>query len=402
MVSGLAAFFVALGVGTAPVPEPIQMAEPVSVQAEDHSARRMGLEGEMMNYDESASRAHFNPFDDSTAVPMPRFGAQRSSSGQPLNEEATRLKAELQMAVKSGGMNPVRYASILKEIDGLATRGLDANTLGALRSALAQLSVGGQDAATKKEIVQQPPQESPESRVDTRPFWEFDPSKPELGWYWAREGEPPACPPEPLVLPAPVDLNLVTAILYPGQVRGDGPKDFKPHGGFTLKPEGIAVELRAPMDGYLTSVAKFTDEFGLHYGLGFVHPCGILWGGGHFGKLPPDIETAIEKIPLKGYKDSPTEQLIPPYFVKKGQVIVTGLQEKANPERPGFDWGVADYRQPNAASKDSRFRELYGSAPWNTYYGVCWLDHLPPEQESIVRSFPGGDGKQGKNSEYCK
>jgi|GEM_PF-2759338 len=336
-----------------------------------------------------------NPFDTQA---RDGWNPDASQSTKP-SDEAAKLKIELEYALKSGGISPTRHESMTRQLDDLARRGLDTATLSTLRSMLAKIETGGTKPAPpppppQAKELQQPPQE-------TRPYWEYDPSKTSAWYYWAREGTPPACP-DPLVLPAPVDLNLVTAILYPGQVRGDGPKDFKPHGGFILKPEGKKVDLRAPMDGYLTSVAKFTDEFGLHYGLTFQHPCGIQFGGGHFGVLPPDIQAVVDKIPLKAYGDSRNEQVIPPYFVKKGQVVVTGLQEKAHPERPGFDWGVSDLRQTNQASQDPQFRELYGYAPWNTYYGVCWFDLLPQEEETRVRSFPGGDGKEGKNSEYCK
>lgn len=308
-----------------------------------------------------------------------------------------KLRAEMEMGLKSGGVHPTRFASMKREIDEFAARGFD---VAALRALLGKFVVGGIEKPKPPVQTATPPQPKETARVETKPFWEYDPSKPELGWYWAREGTPPACP-EPLVMESPIDVHLPTAILYPGQIRGDGPKDFKPHGGFMLKP-GSPIEIKAPMDGYLVSVAKFTDEFGYHVGLAFQHPCGILFGGGHWGALPPDIQAVVDKIPLKGFKESQNEPVMPPYFVKKGQVIVTGLQEKAHPERPGFDWGVADYRQRNAASNDPRFRELYGSAPWNTYYGVCWLDLLPPDQQAILKSLPGGDGKQGKNSEYCK
>ena len=311
-------------------------------------------------------------------------------------QTASALRSELEMAVKSGGIHPLRFNDIELEINTLAATGADVSEL---RTLLSKLSVG--EGSTPKPPPPPPQKPAEVVRTETKPYWEYNPSKTENWHYWAREGSPPACA-EPIVLASPVDLSLVTAILYPGQVRGDGPKDFKPHGGFILKAGITSVELRAPMDGYLTSVAKFTDDFGLHYGLTFQNPCGIQFGGGHFGALPPDIAAVVDKMPLKGYGESRTEPILPPYFVKKGQVIVTGLQEKANPERPGFDWGVADLRETNASSKDPRFRSLYGYAPWNTYYGVCWLDLLPPEQESIVRSFPGGDYKEGKNSEYCK
>lgn len=325
-------------------------------------------------------------------------------SARPTNSsvsgDAEKLQTELQAAVKSGGVNPERYDAIVGEVRELQRRGVDYQTLEAIQSLLQQLAVGGSEPSAQiaKNSPQPAPQKAPS--VDTRPFWEYDPSKPEKGWYWVRGGEPPACS-EPLVIESPVEAGLATGILYPGQVRGDGPEDFKPHGGFTLKPNST-IELRAPMDGYLTNVARFTDEFGYHVGLTFQNPCGIQFGGGHWGSLPPDIQAVVDKVLIKGYGESRTEPIIPPYFVKKGQIIVTGLQEKANPERPGFDWGVTDYRQQNAASKDQRFRELYGYAPWNTYYGVCWLDLLPPEQKEVLKSLPGVDGKQGKNSEYCK
>lgn len=329
---------------------------------------------------------------------LPTPGLNYESTGhtpsRPPIPEA--LRSELEMATKSGGVNPSRFNSMLSEIEALAESGVD---VAELRAMLGKVAVGG--ATAQKAPAPPPPPPAEEEHAETRPFWEYDPSRTADWHYWAREGAPPACP-EPLVLPSPVDLSLVASILYPGQVRGDGPEDFKPHGGFILKAGNTSVALRAPMDGYLTAVAKFTDEFGLHYGLTFQHPCGIQFGGGHFGVLPPDIQAVVDTIPLKGFGESRTESVISAYFVKKGQVIVTGLQEKVNRERPGFDWGVADLRSTNAASADPRFRSLYGYAPWNTYYGVCWFDLLPPEQETIVRSFPGGDYREGKNSEYCK
>ena len=364
--------------------------------------------GGAMMYTENQERTTLSPDKDQRTEQSPEKApvadAQPASGGNFATSEpssrttpsASTLRSELAMAIKSGGIHPSRLNDIEREIDALAATGADVSELRAL---LGKLSVG--DSSAQNPPPPPPQQPVTTERAETKPFWEYNPSRTANWHYWAHAGTPPACS-EPIVLPAPVDLTLVTAILYPGQVRGDGPKDFKPHGGFILKAGNLSVELRAPMDGYLTSAAKFTDPFGLHYALTFQNPCGIQFGGGHFGVLPPDIAAVVDKVPLKGYGESRTEPIFPPYFVKKGQVIVTGLQEKANPERPGFDWGVADLRETNASSKDPRFQSLYGYAPWNTYYGVCWLDLLPPEQESVVRSFPGGDYREGKNSEYCK
>ena len=325
------------------------------------------------------------------------------ASRDPVNRTAVsayssvgRLRSELEMALKSGGISPARSDSMEREINELAAIGADVSVLRAL---LRELSVGGSGSTQNSSQSSAPKPEQQEERVETRPFWHFDMQKQKH--VWAREGEPPPCP-EPFILESPVDLSLVSAILYPGQIRGDGAKDFKPHGGFHLKPGNSKVELRSPMDGYITTAAKFTDEFGLHITFSIQHPCGIQFGGGHFGEVPPKIAAALEKVPMKGFMESQTQPVAPPLFIEKGEVIVTGLQEKANTERPGFDWGVMDFRHENEASKSASFIEVYGEKFWNTFYGVCWFDLLPPEQEAIVRSFPGGDGKQGKNSEYCK
>lgn len=322
------------------------------------------------------------------------LGAEQNPSSA--GDAAAKLEAELTIALKAGGISPSRFASLQKEIDALMQSGLDVSELRAL---LAGLSVGGSKTAKPPAAPPAPPK-SMEERIETRPFWEHDPSKPEKGWYWARDGEPPVCD-DPVVIESPVDPSLVQAILYPGQVRGDGPKDFKPHGGFILKAGNKSVELRAPMDGYLTAAMKVTDAHGLNIGLTFTTPCGLVFGGGHYGVVPPDLQKVLEVVPLRVFPESQTTQIIPPYPVHKGQVIVTALQTGAPEDRPGFDWGVADYRQRNAASKDPRFQSLYGYAPWNTYYGICWLDWLPSDQQSILKALPGGDGKEGKNSEYC-
>ncbi|MBI2064839.1 MAG: hypothetical protein HYT62_02155 [Candidatus Yanofskybacteria bacterium] len=322
-------------------------------------------------------------------------------------EILSNLERDVNAGIQYGGINPELYDQIDFELAKIESQGFQPERTAVLRIKMDQLNVGGRSKptpvpskapaqattqASTKVVVK--PSPVPQERYEGRPFWVFKYGK----WVWEREGTPPLCP--ELILPLPIDINLITGILYPGQVRGDGPEDFKSHGGFQLKPVS-KIEIKAPMDGYLTSVAKFTDEFGLHYSLIFQHPCGIQFWGGHWGALPPDIQVIMDKVPMKNYGDSRTED-VAPYFVKKGQVIVTGLQEKGNSERPGFDWGVADLRQENEASKDSGFRDLYGDYPGKNYYGVCWLDLLPPEEKSIIKGLPGVDMKSGKYSEYCK
>ena len=57
--------------------------------------------------------------------------------------------------------------------------------------------------------------------------------------------------PEKLLFDTPVDLNLVTSILYPGQIRANY---FKPHGGFRfdgLGDNNNKITVKIPIDSFL-------------------------------------------------------------------------------------------------------------------------------------------------------
>jgi hypothetical protein len=217
--------------------------------------------------------------------------------------------------------------------------------------------------------------------------WNYD--RDEFRW-WASE-KPPACP-EPLVLQAPVDLDLVTSILYPGQMRGG---DFKPHGGFRTDGTDGPVEVTAPLEGYVWRVAKFNDSAGIHYMFDIQHPCGIMYRLGHLSAVPPKLEKIFDGFPQRDFGDSRTEQ-VEPVFIGLGEVIVTDTQEGT-----GFDWGVYDLRRENDAASDPAFREAHEDEAEQAFHALCWLDYLPADQQAIVKSLPGADGVSGKNSDYC-
>lgn len=306
------------------------------------------------------------------------------------NSSYETLKRELEWAVSSGSeISPGTRADIEAKIAKLEKEGLRGDSIDLLKGLLSQLTVGGTVTATPNQNYGEPDPTKPPIIP-----WETD----AVTWvYWQGKHTPrktpPPCP-NPLTIQLPVESSLVESVLYPGQVRSG---DFKPHGGLILKvAPGASVEIRAPMDGYLTSVAKFTDEFGLHYNPNFQHSCGIAFGFGHLGAVSPKIQAAFDTVPQKPYKDSRTE-IVEPIFVKHGEVVGTALQERGR----GFDFGVSDFRQENKASKRADFREKYSESPWADFYGVCWFDLLPPEVETAVRALPAGDMYQGSNSEYC-
>lgn len=236
------------------------------------------------------------------------------------------------------------------------------------------------------------------------PGEEQDPetSPPVVRWFfvdgiWKYNGNPPPCP-EPLVLQTPVDLAQVTAILYPGQYRGDY---YKPHGGFRLDgTPNDKVTVRAPMGGYVLQGSRTIDDGEMQYSFDFVNECGIMHRFGHLLILTPKFAEIAETFPLR-VEDTRTTMVNTLIYVSAGEEIATGVGF-AKTNNVGFDWGVYDLRHENEASKNPEWLQEHGD-PGDAFrrYALCWFDLLPPEDATKVRELPGADWKSGKTSDYC-
>ena len=221
--------------------------------------------------------------------------------------------------------------------------------------------------------------------------------------------------PSPFIFKMPVDMSLVTSILYPGQVRGG---NYKAHGGFRFdgsKPNEISVY--APYDAKVIAGAKYPVNGEIQYTFDFEHPCGIRYRFGHLLTLAPKFQALAKKFPLPKTLDSRTTQVNPPIEVKQGEVIATavGLTTGGPETLGGFntfvDWGVYDHRTRNEASQRSSWSTLHSSedSSWNTYhnsetliYAVCWFDWISLEDKAKVLALPSSDDSSGKQSDYCK
>jgi len=221
--------------------------------------------------------------------------------------------------------------------------------------------------------------------------------------------------PDPFIFKMPIDLNKVTSILYPGQIRGG---NYKAHGGFRFdgyKPDEITVT--APYDARIIAGARYPVNGEVQYTFDFEHPCGVRYRFGHLLKLTPKFMEIAEKFPLPKGLDSRTTQVDPPVEVKEGEVIATAVGlTTGGPEVLGgyntfVDWGVYDYRQQNEASKDPSWASAHSSEDpeWQKYYNseinkyaVCWFNWLSQEDKEKVLSLPSSDGQSGKTSDFCK
>lgn len=210
--------------------------------------------------------------------------------------------------------------------------------------------------------------------------------------------ERPACP-NPFIFELPIDIDLATSVLYPGQERGG---DYKAHGGFRFdNSDPNEITVTAPYDAYLILGGRYTVDGEIQYTFDFEHPCGIRYRLGHLLKLSDKFQKIAEEFPLLD-GDSRTTGVYPYVEVKQGEVIATavGFESYQGSINTFMDWGVYDYRQKNEASKDPTWLAEH---PYDTYYyGVCWFDWISNEDRTKVLTLPSSDSVSGKNSDYCK
>lgn len=209
--------------------------------------------------------------------------------------------------------------------------------------------------------------------------------------------------PSPFVFRMPIDMLKATSILYPGQKRGG---NYKAHGGFRFdasRPDEISVT--APYDAEVIAGARYPVNGELQYTFDFAHPCGIRYRFGHLLTLAPKFQSIADKFPLPEGLDSRTTEVYPGVSVKQGEIIATavGLTRGGPAELGGqntfVDWGVYDYRQKNAASKNPAWLAQHPHEI--EQYAVCWFEWISPKDKANVLALPSSDGQSGKTSDYC-
>src|SRR3990167_2624559 len=197
--------------------------------------------------------------------------------------------------------------------------------------------------------------------------------------------------PDPLSLQTPVDLDKVTAILYPGQERGG---NFKAHGGFRFdNAKDNNIEVKAVMDSELQDAGRYLEQGEIQYLFDFVTSCGIRYRFDHLLTLSPKFTEMAEKLPQPKEGDSRTTH-IDPIGVKAGEVIATAVGFKNNGHDESsinvfVDFGVYDLRGKSMFQNPQSF-------------AVCWFNLLSESDEKIVRSLPSGSSESGTKSTLCK
>lgn len=215
------------------------------------------------------------------------------------------------------------------------------------------------------------------------------------GWS-ATGGEAPDCGTGP-EFEMPVDIDKVTAVLYPGQKRGG---DYKAHGGFLFgNNQQNEIDVRIPIDSHLIKASRYIEQGEVQYFMVFSVPCGFAYRFDHLLTLTPEFQVIMKQLPEARVDDSRTTDIQPAIKVSKGTKIATGVGFKTN---TGVDFGVYDVRQPNASSNQSDYAKEHANNKEFNYYGVCFIDYLDETTATTLKSLPGGDSNSGKTSDYCK
>lgn len=219
---------------------------------------------------------------------------------------------------------------------------------------------------------------------------------------WKALGSAPSCP-TPLGLATPTNIQLATAILYPGQTRGG---NYKPHGGFRFDGQSQtgtrnAVGVTLALDSSLLRGSRYIEAGEVQTMLDFVHPCGYLLRYDHLLTLTPELQKLVDAhLPAAKKDASQTTPFPSGLSFSRGTAIATEVGFRAT-SNVSFDFGVYDLRQANQASRSTTFQKKVGQFTELSYYGTCWLNALPEPDATTAKALPGS-GTEGKTSDYCQ
>lgn len=217
------------------------------------------------------------------------------------------------------------------------------------------------------------------------------------GTQWLNVDTVPSCN-EPLTIESPVDTDLVTNILYPGQVRGN---DFKPHGGFRFDNNiNNNVSVTMPMDALLYRGSRYIEAGEVQYLLDFINPCGIMFRFDHLLTLSPRLKSLVEELPAPKVDSTITTNFSQSIKFMIGEEIALAVGFEKN-KNVAVDFGMYDLRSPNLISQNSQWAIKYQNEKETAYHGLCWLEYLAGTEMTKVKQLPGS-GTEGKISDYCK
>lgn len=212
---------------------------------------------------------------------------------------------------------------------------------------------------------------------------------------WVADTNPTKCS-LPFELSMPVDINKVTALLYPGQYRGD---DYKAHGGFRFgSSNSTEISVIAPIDAYVYRGSRYLESGEIQYWFDFITECGLMYRFDHLSKLSPKLQELADSLPEPTEGDSRSQNFPLNTYVQSGEILSTavGLEMSGN---IFVDFGMYNLNTKNEASKQSGWDTKPNLDSETDPYGLCWIEFLPEQQRNLLVSLPST--AEGRFSDYC-
>jgi hypothetical protein len=218
------------------------------------------------------------------------------------------------------------------------------------------------------------------------------------GRWIVTSGTAPACP-QTVFSQSPTDVSLATAVLYPGQYRGNS---YKQHGGLRFdKSKSSDIKVVMPMDASLVNASRYLENDETQYMLTFINDCGISFRFDHLFTLSSKFKKIADKLPPAMPDNSRTTPINPAVKFKAGDTVASAVGHPSN-HNISVDFGVYDLRQANQISANPKWQDLHQTDKSLSWYGVCWFDLLPPADAAKIKTLPPGDSTSGTVSDYCQ
>lgn len=178
------------------------------------------------------------------------------------------------------------------------------------------------------------------------------------------------------------------------------------HGTFALS-ESSTVKL--PADATLSGMVRYLegDPAELQYKVNFEMDCGISFYFDHLRTLSPQLEELANKLPKPELNNTRVNlnNMPPRIQMKAGDIVATATGAHLL-QRYGIDFGVVDYRQRNAISKNQQWASLHNNFKSSEWYGVCWLDMLPGNDADTAKRLSAVQADTRRTaklvSDYCE
>ena len=308
---------------------------------------------------------------------------------QTLNE----LKAELEMAVKSGGISPERHAQIQDQINNLVSKLGETQEVNAIRDIFGGLKVGTKSIGSSPDV--QAPSNTQVAQAPSQTQALVSTNAPAS----------PAPAPAPAPAPeqssqsscksnaSPVFTNHITDVskinyVAPPPTMGAGPS-LKTHSYVGTS----APAIYAPADLRLVSGAYYE---GGPYTLEFEVSCEVKIRFNHITEPIPSIKSAFPSEPA-GFNDSRSQELSTHPTFQAGDLLAhtTGTSQAGN-----WDFGVY-----NSTVKNKYYGDPTWGNSWVNTTAVCPFDYFPADLKvAYVNKFDskilGGNPPDGES--FCK